>query len=218
MSFGTGISILWPADYRMRRPPARVGLTGGIGSGKSTVAVLLAGSGVPVLDLDAVGHAVLKEDARVQQRIVDFFGATVCAASGVIDRGRLAAVAFADAAALRTLNSIIHPVIWQREEAWLARQSAAPYVVIEAPVLIESGAHSRMDAVVVVLADEAVRRARVLRRADGASRFEAVIARQCSDEVRRKVADYLIVNDAGMDELRRQVEQLHDTLLTRFGS
>lgn len=200
------------------RQPARVGLTGGIGSGKSTVATMFSELGIAVLDLDAVGHDVLNEDADVQRRIVERFGTVVCDAGGRIDRGRLADEAFADPRAVADLNSIVHPAIWHREETWLQQQTDASYVVIEAPVLIEAGAGARMDAVVVILAEEAKRRRRIASRPGYASRFDDIAARQCSDAERRKAADYLIMNDTDMNELRRQVEQLHGALLMRFGS
>lgn len=202
----------------MRSKPLRIGLTGGIGSGKSAVADMFSRLGIPVLDLDAVGHDVLAQDDDVQERIVEVFGAAVCDRSGRIDRSKLAAVAFTDQSTITRLNAIVHPAIWHREEAWLEGQADTPYVIIEAPVLIEAGAQRRMDAVVVVLADVARRRERISSRPGYASRFDEIAARQCSDEERRAAADYLIINEGSMADLQQQVEQLHAVLLARFES
>lgn len=198
--------------------PARIGLTGGIGSGKSTVAAMFSELGVPVLNLDDVGHDVLDQDIAVQQKVIALFGEEICGENGKIDRARLAAVVFSEQALISALNAIVHPVIWQREQAWLAEQDKAPYAVIEAPVLIEAGAADRMDSVVVVTAEETMRRQRIASRGGYASRFDEIAARQCADEERRNAADYLITNGGNLEELRQQVKALHKILMTRFGS
>ncbi|MDQ6972929.1 MAG: dephospho-CoA kinase [Mariprofundaceae bacterium] len=194
-----------------------IGLTGGIGSGKSTLAGMLAGLGVPVLDLDAVGR-VLHRDADCLQELLRAFGKGILDEAGVLDRRALAALCFADAKKTQTLNAIMHPRIRQAEQVWLAGQQAA-YVLIEASVLIESGGAARMDAVVVVLADEAVRRQRVLtsRGMDQAG-FDAVLARQCCDAERRKAADFVIENNADLAALHQSAASLHRQLLALSGS
>ncbi|RMH60864.1 MAG: dephospho-CoA kinase [Zetaproteobacteria bacterium] len=194
---------------------APVGLTGGIGSGKSTVAGMFAELGVPVLDLDRVGHRVLARPAMAE-RIAAAFGRRMLAADGTVRRDRLARLVFADAQALRRLNAIVHPEIWQQEECWLAAQHA-PFALIEASALIESGAVARMDKVIVVLADETVRRRRVQHRGrPDPSLFDAILARQASDEERRAVADYVLDNQGSMANLRRQVVQLHAQLRAQY--
>jgi len=194
---------------------AKIGLTGGIGSGKSTVAAMFAAMGVPVLDLDRVGRRVA-ERAEVKAALVSAFGKAVLAADGRLDRRRLASLCFASEEKTALLNSIMHPPIWRQAEAWIAEQHA-PYVLIEASVLIESGAASRMDAVIVVLAAEDVRLQRVLARGDlDRTRFRAILARQCSDAERRQVADYVIENNGSLEQLRVRVKRLHRLLMERY--
>lgn len=190
----------------------RIGLTGGIGSGKSTLAGIFAGLGVPVLDLDALGRE-LHSDADCRTALLQVFGKDILDASGVVDRAALGRICFADEGKMAQLNAIMHPRIRQRETAWVAVQQA-PYVLIEASVLIESGGVARMDAVVVVLADVEVRRQRVLQRPgmDG-NRFDDIVARQCSDMMRREVADFVVDNNAGLDTLRQSALNLHQQLL-----
>ncbi len=171
---------------------------------------------VPVLDLDRVGHQVLREDAQVRQRLVDAFGSSMLDREGMVDRGRLAALAFGQAESLQRLNAIMHPAIRQREADWRARQRA-PFVVIEASVLIESGQHARMDAVIVVLADLSLRRQRVLARGrQDASAFARIVERQCDDATRRRVADYLLYNQDSLDKLARAQRRLYRRLCERF--
>lgn len=196
--------------------PAAVGLTGGIGSGKSTVAEMFAELGVPVLDLDRVGHEVVRPGSEGLAMLVHEFGKEILLADGRLDRKKLARKCFSSKVATERLNGILHPLIWAQEEEWLADQDA-PYAVIEASVLIESGGAGRMDAVIVVLAEMSLRRKRAIElRGLSSERFEAVVARQCGDDERRRVADYLIKNDAGLNTLRQQVARLHETLCGRF--
>jgi len=190
----------------------RIGLTGGIGSGKSTLAGMLCDMGVPVLDLDALGRE-LHGDADCRAALLAAFGDGILDAAGEVDRTVLGRLCFADADKTATLNRIMHPRIWQQEQAWIASQSA-PCVLIEASVLIESGGVARMDAVVVVLADMERRRLRVERqRSMGPEHFDAIVARQCSDDARRAAADYIIENNAGLDALQQQAADLHRWLL-----
>ena len=189
-----------------------VGLTGGIGSGKSTGAAMLAGYGVPVLDLDAVGHAVLMTHAGVREALVDAFGPGVLAPDGSPDRRKLGEVALASEAGTRRLGTIVHPHIWREAEAWVACQRA-PYVVIEASVLIESGSTGRVDYLVAVLADMETRcRRTVARRRHGAEDFARIVARQCHDADRRRLADRILANDGDMAALGREAASLHAEL------
>lgn len=190
----------------------RIGLTGGIGSGKSTLAGMLAGFGVPVLDLDVLGRE-LHSDADCRAALLAAFGEVILDASGAVDRAALGRICFADADRMAELNAIMHPRIRQRETAWVAAQQA-PYVLIEASVLIESGGAARMDAVVVVLAQLETRRQRILPRLGmDAARFDDIIARQCSDEERRATADFIVDNNADLASLQQQAAELHQRLL-----
>jgi len=190
----------------------RIGLTGGIGSGKSTLAAMLADLGAPVLDLDALGRE-LHKDADCRAALLAAFGNGILDSSGAVDRGALGRLCFADAEKTATLNSIMHSRIWRREEEWLAAQQA-PYVLIEASVLIESGGAARMDAVVVVLTEVETRRNRVLQQRDmDAQQFEAILARQCDDAARRKAADFLVKNNTDLNALQHAAAHLHRQLL-----
>jgi len=195
-----------------------VGLTGGIGSGKSTAAAVFEALGIPILDLDGVGRDLAVPGSPLLDKLVQAFGADMLRPDGSLDRVRLAEYCFADAIRTRRLNEIMHPRIWDEAGLWLQRQRA-PYALIEASVLIESGAAARMDAVVVVLAGLSTRRQRILgRRGVTRAIFDAVVARQCDDEVRAAAADFTIRNEADMASLQRQVQQVHGRLLSRFGA
>ncbi len=197
--------------------PWVVGLTGGIGSGKSTVAGMFAVHGVPVLDLDMVGHAVLMTHEDIRSELKQAFGPTVLQRDGSPDRKAIGSIALATDQGARRLGMIVHPHIWQEAQAWVACQQA-PYVVIEASVLIESGGAHRVDFIVAVLAQMAERRRRVLQRKKHNRReFERIVARQCDDDERQRLADRIVRNDRGMDDLRRQVDALHGELLERAG-
>jgi len=190
----------------------RIGLTGGIGSGKSTVASMFSAFGVPVLDLDRLGHTVTAAGSEGLRHLVQVFGAWILHADGSLHRKALADYCFADADRTAQLNSIVHPLIWQQEAAWLSRQHSR-YAMIEASVLLESGGASRMDQVVVVLADESIRLQRVLKRGrHDAALFRQIIDRQCDDATRRRLADYLIDNNGDLASLRKQVQLLHEQL------
>ncbi len=201
----------------MNRKPALVGLTGGIGSGKSTAAAMFAALGVPVLDLDDVGHRLLDHD-DCRRALVRAFGSDVLRADGSLDREALAQAAFATEAQTRRLNAIMHPRIWRAMDAWAATQRT-PWALVEASVLIESGGVARMDAVIVVLARAEIRLARVHQaRGWSKARIRQVMERQCGDEERRRVADFVLDNNGDIEALRRQVVKVHERLTTRFGA
>jgi len=144
------------------------------------------------------------------------FGDAVVTENGKINRQKLAALAFSDASKTQKLNQIMHPAIKQREAQWLAQQNA-PYAVVEASVLLESGAHKRMDAVAVVLADQAVRQKRVLQRgAQDLAVFEAIVVRQCDDIIRKKYADFTLHNNGTIDALYAKVLAFKESLNARF--
>ncbi len=193
--------------------PLRIGLTGGIGSGKSCAATIFENLGVPVLDLDRIGHDLVQPGSDGLAQIVKTFGNSFLHSDGSLNRAVLAAHCFNDSDETTKLNRIMHPLIWQEEQAWLEEQ-VAPYVIIEASVLLESGGVDRMDRVIVLLADEEVRLQRVLARGDrDEDAFRAILARQCSDEERRSSASYVIENSGSLDSLRDQVSAIHQQIL-----
>jgi len=198
-----------------------VGLTGGIGSGKSTVADLLRARGVPVVDVDVLARACM-EPGPVLDAVLAHFGDGVRAQDGTLDRAALADVVFARPKARRELEALTHPCIRERIDAELARlaagSDAAQLVVLDHPLLVESGAQVRVDAVVVVEAPEPLRvrrlvRGRGMRRKD----VKARIANQASDADRRSVAHHVILNDLGLAELEESVELLLRELRSEAG-
>lgn len=194
---------------------ARVGLTGGIGSGKSTVANMFSEVGIPVLDLDEVGKHLTSQPEHLAM-LVNAFGDRVLRGDGSLDRHELARICFSDAVKTRRLNQIMHPPIWDEAEAWLVRQHAC-YALIEASVLIESGGVSRMDDVVVVLADESIRRERILASRDmDAASFDAIVQRQCNDDIRCATANYVIRNNADLSILHTKIDALHRQLMRKY--
>ncbi|MDX8397831.1 MAG: dephospho-CoA kinase [Mariprofundaceae bacterium] len=191
-----------------------VALTGGIGSGKSTAVAMFAQLGVPILDLDQVGHGLL-EDSNIKQELSSIFGQGILSSAGEIDRKALAKKAFASAAHTASLNKVMHPAIALKEQIWLSQQDA-PYVLIEASVLLESGSYKRMDAVIVVLADQALRCSRALARGlQTKTMFEIICSRQCDDALRQELADYTLNNTHDFESLQKQVGSLHGHLMER---
>lgn len=194
---------------------ARVGLTGGIGSGKSTVANIFSEIGIPVLDLDEVGKRLTSQPDHLAM-LANTFGDGILCGDGSLNRHELARICFSDAEKTEHLNRIMHPPIWKAAEVWLVRQHAC-YALIEASVLIESGGVSRMDEVVIVVADENIRRERVLasRNMDAAD-FNAIVQRQCNDDIRCATADYVIRNNADLSALHIKIDTLHHQLMKKF--
>ncbi len=190
----------------------RVGLTGGIGSGKTTVARVFHTLGIPVFEADAEGRRILKEDAAVIKAVTERFGSGVVR-NGAIDRAMVASIVFKDPAALKDLNAIIHPAVRTGFRRWAAEQHV-PYVIMEAAVMAEHGGHRTMDQVIVVTAPEELRIQRVMAR-DGVER-DAVMARmanQVGDAERLKLADHVIHND-DQQLVIPQVLAVHQALLT----
>ncbi len=191
----------------------KVGLTGGLGSGKSIVARVFGLIGVPVFEADAAGRQLLAEDPAVRAAIQERFGEAVVH-HGTVDRKALAAVVFQDPQALADLNAIVHPAVRQAFRHW-AEQQKAPYVLMEAAILAETGGHKAFDRVVVVSAPEPVRLKRVMAR-DRVTEAEvkARIRNQASEEDRLAIADHVIHND-DRHLVIPQVLQVHQALTTR---
>ena len=178
-----------------------IGLTGGIGSGKSTVLEIFRSMGVPTLDLDQVGKTLLN-DPEIIQSLCNVFGQAILLPDQTINRKKLASIAFSSDSDTKTLNAIMHPAIKDYERQW-RNQQTAPYCIIEASVLIESKAYQRMDAVIVVSAELSIRKKRVLERGThNEQAFDLIVNRQCSDEERIAVADYIIENNSSVSELK----------------
>jgi dephospho-CoA kinase len=201
------------AKQTRRRTAPVVGLTGGIGSGKSTVASMLGALGAVVVDCDAIGRQVIEPNGRAYARVIERFGPQIVRDDGHIDRAALAAIVFRDEASLAALNAISHPAI----DAEIAeRIAAAPpdaVVVLDMAVLVETqlGA-GQYDKVVVVETPLDARLVRLAQRGMSEADARARIASQASDEQRRAVADHLIDNGGDLESLRRAVAALWKAL------
>lgn len=195
----------------------RIALTGGIGSGKSAVARLLADRGAFVIDADAIAREIVEPGEPALEEIRAAFGDEVLLPDGRLDRAALAAVVFDDAAALGRLNAITHPRIAARSADLLAAAPDDAVVVYDMPLLVEQGpeALGGWDAIVVVDADDDVRLSRLADR--GLAREDAVrrMAAQATREERSAVADYVVENSGDFDELARAVDGLWRDLTAR---
>lgn len=177
----------------------KVGVTGGIGSGKSTVIRILEQLGVAVYDSDSRAKAIMNDDPKVMRQIVTIFGPSAYGSDGTLQRRFISERAFSDSTMLGRLNAVVHPAIERDFAVWCDRiQSTctAQYVVQEAAILIESGAYKRLDVIVVVVAPEELRMRRVMER-DSASQQQVRdrMAAQLSDAERTRYADFVIVAD-----------------------
>lgn len=190
-------------------PVLRVGLTGGIGAGKSEVAGRLAALGAVVVDADRLARDVVAPGTEGQREVVAAFGRTVLASDGALDRVALAAAVFGDEKARRRLEGIIHPRVRARTAELVAAAPADAVVVNDVPLLVEAGLAPTYHLVVVVQADEEVRVARLARdRGLSAEQARARIRAQASDAQRRAAADVLLANDGTRGELHTRVDAL----------
>ena len=180
-----------------------IGLTGSIGMGKTETAKLFAGEDVPVFDADAAVHDLYAGEAAAPIEAA-FPGSTK---AGAVDRAALAAQVTGNPAALKRLENLIHPLVAQRKSRFLAQNQNAPMVVLDIPLLLETG--EPVDAVVVATAPHDVQRARVLARPGMTeAKFSALLARQMGDTEKRAQAHYLVLTDQGLDHAREQVKMI----------
>lgn len=198
------------ADERTTRRPFVVGLTGGIGSGKSTVADLFAVRGATVVDTDAIAHELTAPGGAAIEAIRARFGDEVLRPDGGLDRDAMRARAFDDPQARRALESILHPMIRDESERRILA-ATGPYVLHVVPLLVESGGGAgRFDRVLVVDCPVSVQIERVQRRSGlSAERVESILAAQASREARLAAADDVIDNSGDAGALAPQVEALH---------
>ena len=187
-----------------------IGLTGGIGSGKTTVADLFAARGASVIDTDQIAHALTAPHGAAMPALLDAFGPEYATLDGALDRARMRALVFADPDARTRLEAILHPRIREATAA-AALLATGPYLIFAVPLLIESGTwRERVDRVLAVDCPEDLQVARVMARNGlDESQVRAIMAAQVTRAQRLAAADDVIVNDAGLDELLPQVERLH---------
>ncbi|MGY4800497.1 dephospho-CoA kinase [Teichococcus aerofrigidensis] len=186
-----------------------LGLTGGIGMGKSTAASTFRRHGVPVFDADAAVHRLQGRGGRAVRAIGAAFPGTV--RDGAVEREALRRAVLGDPAALTRLERIVHPLVREEERRFLAaaRRQGRRLAVLDIPLLFETGGEARVDAVVVVSAPAAVQRARVLRRKGMTpERLEAILARQTPDAVKRRRADHVIRTGLSLAHTRRSIRRL----------
>jgi len=182
----------------------RIGLTGSIGMGKSTTAQMFAAEGVPVHDADATVHTLYA--GRAAPLVEAAFPGTVV--NGKVDRKLLSPHVLGKPDAMKKLEAIVHPLVREEEQLFLdkARANRHRHVMMDIPLLFETGGEKRVDAIVVVTANAGIQRRRVLARADmTADRFEAILSKQMPDAEKRRRAHFLVDTGLGMEPARRQV-------------
>jgi dephospho-CoA kinase len=187
-----------------------IGLTGGIGSGKSEVARLFSRLGVPVIDADVIAHELVRPGEEALSEVVAVFGEQILAADGSLARKKLGDIVFNDPEKKQQLEAIIHPRVREQIRACKDMNKDEPYIVVVIPLLLESGQHDLVDRVLIVVADESVRIGRVQAR-DGRNlaQIEAIIQSQADDRQRLAAADEVLDNNGSLDDLQHAVQQLH---------
>lgn len=185
----------------------RIGLTGGIGSGKSTVATLLAARGAVVVDADRIAREVLEPGTPGLSAVVTEFGPGVLTADGALDRAALAAIVFSDDDARRRLDGLVHPLVRHRTAELVQAAPPDAVVVNDVPLLVETGQAGSYDLVLVVEADLETRVARLIGRGLTEADARARILAQATDDQRRSVADVVLDNSGTPEELAAQVER-----------
>lgn len=196
-----------------------VGLTGSIGMGKSATAQILREADIPVFDSDAAVHALYAPGGAAVEPVGRAFPGVVV--DRAIDRSRLSDALKADPDGFEILEEIVHPLVSAAREAFVRENRAAGHdiLVFDVPLLFETGGEARVDAVIVVHAPDAVRRARVMQRPGMTeAKLEAIIARQLDDSSKLSRADFVVETSGGLDDARRQVADIIDALKQRLAN
>lgn len=194
----------------------KVGLTGGIATGKSFVLSVLGNLGCEVIDADAIAHRVIEPGQPAYDEIVDHFGRGLLTAEGLIDRARLGAIVFADRGQREKLNSIVHPRVYQAQAGWFAeveKRNPRAIAVVDAALMIETGSYQRFDKLVVVYCEPELQLERLMQR-NKLTREQALvrISTQMTTADKLKYADYMINTSNGFEDTRGQTESLVEEL------
>jgi len=192
-----------------------IGLTGGIGSGKSEVARMFSQLGVPVIDADVIAHQLVQPGTEALSELIGVFGEDVLTSEGKLDRAKLAGIVFNNPDMKHQLENIIHPRVREQINAFKDANKNEPYIMVVIPLLLESGQRDLVDRVLIVNAMESVRIQRVLTR-DGRSeeQIRSIIQNQADDQERQAAADDNIDNSGSLDDLLLSVHKLHQQYIS----
>ncbi len=204
----------------------RVGLTGGIATGKSVVGKMFARLGAHIIQADEISHQLMRCGEPVYQEVVRHFGSGILDADGTVNRARLAALAFGTPRRVQELNQIVHPAVIRRQEEWMHQVEQghpAAVAIVEAALILEAGMAGRFDrlAVVTCRPEQRIERWAHSRQIDLETARDEVkrrMAVQLSDEEKIRAADYVIDNSGSLDDTRRQVEKIYAELKMRAES
>ena len=193
----------------------KVGLTGGIGAGKSTVADLFSKRGAVVIRSDELARQVIEPQTPGFKQVTLRFGNEIVNDEGNIDRAKLAQVVFNDDGALKDLENIIHPLVRERTNQLMSEQTSETIIVNEIPLLLEKKMESLFDFLVIVISSEKNRLERLFQKGVSEEQAKARMAKQVNDQDRKAAADFLIVNDGNLDQLEADVQKIWQTLQER---
>jgi dephospho-CoA kinase len=193
----------------------KVGLTGGIGAGKSTVADLFSKRGAVVIRSDELARQVIEPQTPGFKQVASRFGNEIVNDKGSIDRVKLAQVVFNDDVALKDLENIVHPLVRERTNQLMSEQTTETIIVNEIPLLLEKKMESLFDFLVIVISSEKNRLERLSQKGVLEEQAKARMAKQVNDQDRKAAADFLIVNDGNLDQLEADVQKIWQTLQER---
>ncbi|UCB54296.1 MAG: dephospho-CoA kinase [Thiotrichales bacterium] len=191
-----------------------IGLTGGIGSGKSEVARMFELHGVPLIDADVIAHSLVQPGTEALTEIVNRFGDEILTAEGALDRKQLADIVFNTPELRQQLEAILHPRVREQISAFKNRNIDKPYIIVVIPLLLESGQQDLVDRILVVNTEESVRIQRVQARDNrNAEQIRAIIQNQADDNARNAAADDRLDNNGSLEQLQDNVNKLHHRYL-----
>ena len=193
----------------------KVGLTGGIGAGKSTVADLFSKRGAVVIRSDELARQVIEPQTPGFKQVTSRFGNEIVNDEGSIDRAKLAQVVFNDDVALKDLENIVHPLVRERTNQLMSEQTSETIIVNEIPLLLEKKMESLFDFLVIVISSEKNRLERLSQKGVLEDQAKTRMAKQVNDQDRKAAADFLIVNDGNLDQLEADVQKIWQTLQER---